>query len=118
MSAYCAQELVLLPFGRVDPGQLEAREGRMLQTDRYWWVEALLAFGCLVGSIVFPVWYLSSLLPLDQTYGGPIPSDVLIVTALALSFLVITVVFAVMSVRSLQRQRVRMRAIRSHADAM
>ena|SRR5258708_404856 len=90
----------------------------MLKTDSNWWVEALLAVGFLVGSIVFPVLYLSSFLPLDQTYGEPITSDVLIAMAFALGFLLLTVVFAVMSVRSLHRQRVRMRAIRSHADAM
>jgi hypothetical protein len=90
----------------------------MLQWDRYWWVEALLACACGAGSVLAPVLALSSLLPLTEELGEPITADVLLGVGFGLVLLVGSVFFTISSARSLRRHRVRMRAIRSHADAM
>jgi hypothetical protein len=90
----------------------------MLQWDRYWWVEALLACVCGAGSVIAPVLALSSLLPLTEDLGEPITSDVLLGVGFGLVLLVGSVFFTISSARSLRRHRVRTRALAGHLDVI
>src|SRR5258705_910999 len=85
----------------------------MLQTDRYWWVEALFACACGAGSVLAPVLALSSLLPLTEELGKPITPEVLLGAGVGLVLLVMAVVSTIRSARSLHRHRVRSRALAS-----
>jgi hypothetical protein len=90
----------------------------MLQWDRYWWVEALLACVCGAGSVVAPVLAVSSLSPLTEDLGEPITSDVLLGVGFGPVLLVMAVVFTISSARSLRRHRVRSRALAGQPDVI
>jgi hypothetical protein len=90
----------------------------MRPADRMWWISALFACACLVGSIVAPIKILMDGLPAAERQDEPITVYLLLAVVLAVILLLATIIFTAMSVNPYRRQRLRARAKRGNADAM